>query len=145
MPDFAASLPVEAPFSAVIRYAADVDNMPAYLPTVLQAWKVDDDHIGMKVSIEGRKMEDTGFFRVTADRMEWGSEDKNYNGQLLAEERKGGCDVTLSLYIEPHDGNESEMWSARVKDGMRSALTAIKSHVERLERQRLDAEQDETL
>jgi hypothetical protein len=138
MPDFSGSISVDAPASAILEYVSDPANMPKYLPTVQEAWKVGDDGVGMRVKLGDKIHEDEGYLRVPSEsRMEWGSEDKDYHGSLDVAGEGDQSEVTLSLRINPPPQQDGEMkensdgdWMSRIQASLEEALRSIKTEIE---------------
>lgn len=138
MPDFSKTIEVEAPRQAVMKYVSDVQNMPSYLPTVKDASMEDSETVHMEMKIDGKDMADSGYFRKSADdRLEWGSEDHDYHGEMVFSGSENLTTLTLKLHINPPPDLDKKMeehsggdWESRIDQGIDQALQAIKGQVE---------------
>lgn len=137
MKDFENSITIQAPRQQVVDYVSDVSNMPNYLPTVTEARMDGEDRVWMAVEIKGERHEDSGYFRALEDRLEWGSEDHDYHGEMHVEGDGEQSEVTIRLHINPPkelaermDENSSGDWQSKTQNGLLEALQAIKEQTE---------------
>ena len=135
MSEYEQSLRVRASADTVFRFAADVANLPKYLPTTHEARAQGGGRVEVEGEAKGHRYRHDGFLLGDADghRLAWGSDEGHYSGWMqIAETHEGGAVVTvhLSMRERPGDGTAHAPSDADIEAGLRAGLEAIRSHVE---------------
>ncbi len=139
MADFSSTLLVQAPPEAVCDFVVDVKNLPKYLPTIKSAESTSADHVKVHGEMEDDEYTGEGFFRTVEPnrKLEWGSEDHDYNGSMEFSPDGTGTNVTIRLHMNPPEDRKQGMeeksggdWAGQMQEGIERSLHSIKNHVE---------------
>ncbi len=135
MNEYEQSLRIRASADTVFRYAADVANLPRYLPTTREARAEGGGRVVVAGEAHGRRYEAEGFLLGDPERhrLVWGSEEGNYSGWMqVVDTHEGGAVVTVHLSLQPRlgDGAARAPDEAAVEHALLAALESIRAHVE---------------
>jgi uncharacterized membrane protein len=121
----------------VYAFVSQIENLPSYLAMVTDAKDIGDDRIHMEIDLHGHQHGDEGVFRrVPAKRrIEWGSEEGDYDGSIDVVDEDGDARVTMQLrwaaespFPERMGGEEAGADS--VDDAIEATLESIKNILE---------------
>ena len=121
----------------VYAFVSRIGNLPTYLAMVTQAHDVGEDRIHMEVDLHGHQHGDEGVFRRLPDdhRIEWGSEEGDYEGSIDIADEDGDARVTMNLTWAAQSpfpeqmGGEVEGANS-VNDAIEATLESIKNILE---------------
>lgn len=135
MSEYEQSLRVRASADTVFRFAADVQNLPLYLPTTHAARAQGGGRVVVEGEAKGNRYAKDGFLLADPDghRLAWGSDEGHYSGWMqVVDTHEGGAVVTVHLTMRrrPGDGTPHEASDADIEAGLRAGLEAIRDHVE---------------
>lgn len=139
MPDYEHSLAVQASPRAVFDFAADIENLPKYLPTTHHAEAQPGGRIRVQGEAGGQAYDSDGYFRTDPMnlRLEWGSDGENrYLGWLEVDGVDDECEVTVHLTFQPKPEQGERMDTQTgdrdktIQDGLTAALESLRNQVE---------------
>ena len=139
---------IDAPADEVFAWLSDVDNLPEYLPPVVDASIEGPSAEGVpgqrvRVTLEypegGGSFDSEGYLAVDESRrrMEWGAEvERDYSGWLeVAEGVDGQCQVTVHLNfgersVEPEMREQTPEGRDPLAEGVSATLESIRKQIE---------------
>ena len=121
----------------VYAFVSRIENLPTYLAMVTEAKDIGEDRIHMEVDLHGNQHGDEGVFRRLPDahRIEWGSEQGDYEGSIDIADEDGNARVTMNLMWAAESpfpeqmGGEVEGANS-VNDAIEATLESIKNILE---------------
>ena len=123
----------------VFAFAADPRNLPTYLPTVRAAEpEGDGERVRVHGERHGQPYEDDGWFRVdpARRRMEWGSDERNYSGEMAVSDDGGNALVVVRLVFAPfvdptgRPTPEEPAGTDRIEESLEVALDSLRNLIE---------------
>ena len=136
MGDYERSITVNVAPDTLFDYISDIENLPAYLPRLTSARKLEGDKVVVTAQIapEGepeQEVESEAWMRVrtAGQRLEWGSTGPNdYHGELDVDagDEDGTSTLTVRLTTLREEGSE-------IEQGLQEALDGVRDKVEQAE------------
>ncbi|MGW6463585.1 SRPBCC family protein [Streptomyces rubiginosohelvolus] len=136
MGDYDSKITVAVPADRLFSYLADVKNLPAYMPRLTSAHPHGGEQVTVTAHIDPpdapeQDVTSEAWVRVVEENksLEWGAAGPHhYRGRLhvAPDDEASHSLLTVELHTEQTDGPP-------VQDGLREALTGIKSAVENAE------------
>ncbi|MEW1610997.1 MULTISPECIES: SRPBCC family protein [unclassified Streptomyces] len=136
MGDYSSSTTVAVPAERLFSYLSDVENLPAYMPRLTSAHPHGGDHVTVTAHIDPpdapeQDVTSEAWMRVDEEgrSLEWGAPGPHdYHGRLHVTSGDDASHslLTVELHTEDTDGPS-------VDDGLREALTGIRTAVESAE------------
>lgn len=121
----------------VFTFINRIENLPTYLAMVTDARDIGDDRIHMEVDLNGHQHGDEGIFRRLPDdlRIEWGSEEGDYEGSLDISDEDGDARVSMQLTWRAESPFPEQMGgevegARSVNDAIEATLESIKNILE---------------
>jgi hypothetical protein len=102
---------VAAPPDKVYAALADVKNLPHYVPQVTAAKPGGDGHVEIEARYGGHTQHGEAWFRTDDDkrRVEWGSENSEYEGYMQVDADGDATLLRLSLQTSHGDASDGEV------------------------------------
>lgn len=102
MPTYHRTRTLRAGEERVFEYLADVGNLPRYFDRMTSAEPAGGDTVRVTAEVHGETERGQAWFRVdrTARRIQWGSPDNDYHGELDLRAEQDRTVVDIELHTE---------------------------------------------
>lgn len=136
MPEYEASLTINAPTQEIFDFISDISNLPKYLPTTKSAQPQGENRVRVQGEANGHQYDADGYLRPNEEqmRLEWGADEGYYNGWMqIVEESDETSTITVHISLRgkpPGAPSDEGPPDAQIQEGLQKSLQSIQNFVE---------------
>lgn len=128
---------IQAEPDAVFDFVSNIATLPDYLPTLKNVKRQGEERVIVETEVQGEQHSADGYLKASEDRrrLEWGSDDDTYRGEMEISDEVGTSRVIVRLTFGrvsdfPERVEEETAQADAIDSGLDDALDSLKNILE---------------